>query len=124
MTAVPGAESVQLRPNDPKNPAAWNNLANYYGEYGGVTNAFAYYAEASRLAPAEPVYLHNLATTVYLFRSDAETFYHLTEPQVFDKALDLYRQAMKLDPANFILATDYAESYYEIKPLRTKTPNI
>jgi hypothetical protein len=38
---------------------------------------------------------------------------------VFDKALDLYRQAMKLDPQNFPLATDYAQSYYGIRPLRT-----
>ena len=30
---------------DPKNPGGWNNLANYYGEHGPVTNAFAYYAE-------------------------------------------------------------------------------
>src|SRR5208282_2178834 len=36
-----------------------------------------------------------------------------------DKALELYRQAMKLAPDNFVLATDYAESYYGIKPLRT-----
>ena len=42
---------------DPKNPAVWNQLANYYGEWGGLTNAFAYYAEAIRLDPTEPVYI-------------------------------------------------------------------
>ena len=26
---------------DPQNPAVWNNLANYFGEHGPVTNAFA-----------------------------------------------------------------------------------
>lgn len=104
---------------DPKNPAVWNNLANYYGEFSPVTNAFAYYTEAIRLNPNEPVYYQNFATTVYLFRKDAQEFYHLTEPQVFDKALGLYRQAMQLAPDDFVLATDYAESYYGIKPLRT-----
>jgi tetratricopeptide (TPR) repeat protein len=104
---------------DPKNPAVWNNLANYYGEHGPVTSAFEYYAEAIRLNPAEPVYYQNFATTVYLYRKDAREFYGLTEPQVFDKALGLYRQAIKLDPDNFPLATDYAQSYYGIKPLRT-----
>jgi tetratricopeptide (TPR) repeat protein len=104
---------------DPKDPAVWNNLANYYGEHGPVTNAFAYYAEAIRLNPAEPVYYQNLATTVYLFRKDAEQFYGITEPQVFDKALALYQKAVQLDPDNFPLATDYAQSYYGIKPLRT-----
>jgi tetratricopeptide (TPR) repeat protein len=65
------------------------------------------------------VYYQNFATTVYLFRKDAKEFYHLDEQQVFDKALGLYRQAMQLAPDSFVLATDYAESYYGIKPLRT-----
>jgi tetratricopeptide (TPR) repeat protein len=104
---------------DPKNPAAWNNLANYYGEYGELTNAFGCYARAIDLDPTEPVYYQNLATTVYLFRKDAEAFYGINEQQVFDKALELYRKAVKLDPENFALAADYAETYYGIRPLRT-----
>lgn len=104
---------------DPKNPAAWNNLANYYGENGPITNAFAYYTKAIELDPTEPVYYQNFATTVYLFRKDARAFYGINEQQVFDKALELYRKAIQLDPDNFDLATDYAESYYGIRPLRT-----
>lgn len=104
---------------DPNNPAVWNNLANYYGENSPVTNAFKYYAQAIKLDPTEPVYYENFATTVYLFRKDAREYYHINEQQVFDKALALYRKAMKLDPDNLVLATDYAESYYGIKPLRT-----
>src|SRR4029078_6896441 len=34
-------------------------------------------------------------------------------------SLELYRKALQLDPKNFPLATDYAQSYYGIKPLRT-----
>jgi tetratricopeptide (TPR) repeat protein len=104
---------------DPKNPAAWNNLANYYGEFSPVTNAFADYAKAVELDPTEPLYYHNFATTVYLYRKDAMSFYGLNEPQVFDKALALYQKAVRLDPDNFPLATDYAMSYYGIRPLRT-----
>ncbi len=104
---------------DPKNPAVWNNLANYYGEHGALTNAFRHYTEAIRLNPNEPTYYQNFATTVYLYRKDAREFYHFTEPQVFDKALELYRQAMQLAPDNLVLATDYAESFYGIKPMRT-----
>jgi tetratricopeptide (TPR) repeat protein len=104
---------------DPKNPAVWNQLANYFGEHGELTNAFAGYAEAIRLDPAEPVYYQNFATTVYLYRKDAREFYDINEQQVFDKALGLYQQAMKLAPDNLVFATDYAESYYGIKPLRT-----
>jgi tetratricopeptide (TPR) repeat protein len=104
---------------DPKNPAVWNQIANYEGEHGELTNAFTDYTEAIRLDPTEPTYYHNFATTVYLYRKDAREFYHITEPQVFDKALGLYQQAMKLTPDDLVLATDYAMSYYGIKPLRT-----
>jgi tetratricopeptide (TPR) repeat protein len=104
---------------DPKNPAAWNQIANYCGEHGPLTNAFVSYARAIELDPTEPMYYRNLATTVYLFRKDAMAYYGLTEPEVFDKALALYRKAMQLAPQDFVLATDYAESYYGIRPLRT-----
>jgi tetratricopeptide (TPR) repeat protein len=113
------AQYEKSRQLDPKNPAAWNNLANYYGENGPITNAFIYYAQAIELNSNEPVYYQNLATTVYLFRKDAREFFGLNEQQVFDKSLALYRQAMQLDADNFPLATDYAMSYYGIKPLRT-----
>lgn len=113
------AQYLNSKAIDPKNPAVWNQLANYYGDNGELTNAFADYTEASRLDPSEPVYYENLATTVYLYRKDAREYYHLDEQQVFDKALGLYQQAMKLDPDNLVLATDYADSYYGIQPLRT-----
>jgi len=104
---------------DPKNPAAWNNLANWYGHNSPVTNAFKYYEKAIELNPAEPVYYQNFATTVYLFRRDATNYFKITEPEVFDKALALYRKALQLDPENFVLATDLAQSYYGIKLVKT-----
>lgn len=103
----------------PSNPAVWNNLANYYGHNGELTNAFTFYEKAISLNPEEPVYYHNFGTTVFLFRKDAREFYNITEQQVFDKAMALYSNSMRLDPTNFLLATDVAHSYYGIKPLRT-----
>src|SRR6185436_6955136 len=82
--------------------------------------SFEYYAKAIELNPAEPVYFHNFGTTVYLFRKDAKEFYNINEQQVFDKALNLYAKAMKLSPTDFPLATDVAQSYYGIKPLRAE----
>ncbi len=111
-------EWEKARELDLKNPAAWNNLANYYGHGGQVKKAFEYYAKAIELNPKEPVYFHNFGTTVYLFRKDAQEFYKINEAQVFDRALELYAQAVKLDPKNFPLATDVAQTYYGIKPAR------
>ena len=113
------AQNEKARALDPKDSAAWNNLGNYYGENGPITNAFVYFAKAIELDPGEPVYYQNLATMVYLYRTDAKSFYHIDEQQVFDKSLALYRKAVQLDPDDFPLVTDYAESYYGIRPLRT-----
>ncbi len=99
---------------DPKNPAAWNNLANWYGHNSPVTKSFEYYGKAIELNPGESVYYQNFATTVYLFRHDATNYFNITEPQVFEKAMALYRKALELDPENFILATELAKSYYGI----------
>lgn len=103
---------------DPKDPAIWNNLANYYGHRSPVKKAFEYYAKAIELNPKEPVYFQNFATTVYLFRQDAMEFYNISETEVFDKALDLYRKAIQLSPNDFVLHSDYAQSFYGTKPPR------
>ncbi len=111
---------LQAREIDPKNTAAWNNLANYYGHNGPATNAFACYEKAIELNPKEPIYFQNFATTVYLFRQDATNYFRIPEQQVFDKAMHLYRQALALDPENFPIATDLAQTYYGIEPPRVK----
>lgn len=112
------AQLEKARELNPKNPAVWNQLANFYGHNSPVTNAFIDYAKAIELNSNEPVYYQNLATTVFLYRMDAREFYHINEQQVFDKAMALYDKAVKLDPTNFVLACDVASSYYGIKPWR------
>ena len=105
----------KARELDPTNPAAWNNLANYYGHNSPVAKSFEYYAKAIELDPNESVYYHNFATTLYLFRPDATNFFKISENEVYDKAMALYHKALQLDPANFILAQDVAQSYYGIR---------
>lgn len=115
--AVPHMEKA--REIEPQNPAPWNNLANHFGHYGDVKKSFAYYAKAIELDPTESIYHQNLGTTVYLFRKDAMEFYGINEQQVFDKALGIYAKARQLEPQDFPLATDVAQSFYGIRPLRT-----
>lgn len=103
---------------DTNNPAIYNNLANIYGHHGPVKKAFEYYAEAINLEPNESVYYHNLGTTVYLFRKDAKEYYGIDEQQVFNKAFNLYSNAMRLDPQDFPLASDVAQTYYGVQPIR------
>jgi tetratricopeptide (TPR) repeat protein len=108
----------QARLLDPKDPAIWNNLANLYGHNGDVKKSFEFYAKAIELEPTEPVYYHNFGTTVFFFRKDAKEFYGIEEQQVFDKALMLYSNAMRLDPQDFKLAADVAQTFYGIQPPR------
>ncbi len=111
----------KARTLEPKNPAAWNNLANHFSHRGPVKKSFEYFAKAIELNPKEPVYYQNLATCVFLFRKDAKEYYQLDDDQkVFRRALGLYRQALKLDPENFALATDLAQTYYYLKPAPTE----
>ena len=114
------AQYLAARDLDPKNPAPWNNLANFYGHNSPVTNAFICYEKAIELDPGEPVYFQNFATTVYLFRRDATNHYQISEQQVFDKAMSLYRRALALATNDFKLATDLAQTYYGINPPRTR----
>ena len=97
---------------DPADSAAWNNLGDYYGHHGPVTNAFFHYAKAIELAPGESSYYKNLATVVYLFRDEASRLFKTNQLGVLNRAMALYRKAFELDPGNFILAAELAQSYY------------
>jgi tetratricopeptide (TPR) repeat protein len=114
------AQLETARTIDTNNPAIWNNLANLYGHNGEVRQAFDCYTRAIAIDPTEPVYYHNFGTTVFLFRKDAREHYSINEQQVFDKALALYSNAIRLDPKDFQLAADVAQTFYGIKPPRTE----
>lgn len=100
---------------NPHLPAAWNNLANYYGHNGNGKGAFACYEKAIALNSQEPLYYHNFGAVVFSFRNEAGEYYQLTNAEVFDKTLSLYKKALELDPKNFDLAEDIAQTYYGIK---------
>ncbi len=101
---------------DPSNPAAYNNLANSYGQTGPVAKAFELYAKAIELNPRQAIYYHNLGSVIVLHRKDAAEHYHISEQQVLRHALELYRLAQKFDAGNFQLATDIAQLFYGLQP--------
>lgn len=111
------AQWEKARDLDPKNPAAWNNLADYYSRHAMPDKAFACLDEARKLNPTEVVYVRNLATLVFLERAAAQEHYHLTDEQaVLRRALELFRQARQGEPEDFPLATDLAQVFYYLKP--------
>ncbi len=107
---------------DPKDPAGWNNLGDLYGHSGPVTNAFVCYAKAIELAPGESNYYRNLATVMYVFRDDASKFLKTNTLGVLDQSMTFYRKALELDPDNFLLAADLAQSYYGFPTPRSNDP--
>ncbi len=105
---------------DPKNPAAWNDLGNVLSHTGPVEKMFEYYSKAIEFNPREPVYYVNLATCVFLYRTNACDYFGFTNTQqVFDLSLRLYQKAFQYDPTNLALATEIAQTYYGIIPVRT-----
>ncbi len=110
---------------DPKSAAAWNNLGVHFGNLAvqlkqlePAQRALASYAKAVEVAPREPLYLHNLATAIALFRDAAAEHFKVDRTQVLDHALEFYRKAMELDPKKFQLASELAETYHDIRPIR------
>ena len=79
--------------------------------------------KAIELNPAEPIYYQNMATTVLSVpQGRAQVLQPSTKQQVFDKALALYRQAMKLDPDENFPARDRLRAAGLLRhqrPLRT-----
>lgn len=96
----------------------WNERAETYLQFGPISKVFECYEKAIAADPSESASFHNLGTAIYLFRKDAAKFYALEEQQLFDRVLDLYAQALKLDPKNFELAVDIASTFYGISPAR------
>jgi tetratricopeptide (TPR) repeat protein len=102
---------------DPGNAAIYNNLAGSYSEGGPAKKAFDYFNKAIELKPTEAAYYHNFGTTLYVLRKSGMTYYGVDEQQVFAKVVQLYSNAVRLNPQNLSFATDLAQTYYSFKPL-------
>ena len=113
--AVQWERASQLAPT---NPATWNNLANHAAGSGDTKKAFAYFERSIALAPEVATYRRNLGSAIVHFRTNAMTYYELSEQAVLDKGLNFLRQAQKQESDDFPLATEIAQIYYGLQPPR------
>ncbi len=99
---------------DPREPYAYNNLANVYGHDGRAAKALQYYQTAIDLAPTEPIFRFNWATTCQLFRNESRAVYGWSVDEIFQHSLEQFRAARDLDPQNYDLSSTYAETFYQL----------
>lgn len=115
-------EAIRLwevaRNEAPDSASPWGELAHYFLHSGRVGKAFTCFEKGLLLLPLDTTFYSEFATTLLLYRPDGMRHYKLTEQAIFDKALSVYRLAMRLEPHSFELAVAFAESYYLITPAR------
>jgi tetratricopeptide (TPR) repeat protein len=99
---------------DPREPYAYNDLANVYGHNGQAAKALRYYRTAIDLEPTEPVFRFNWATTCQLFRNESRAVYGWNVEEIFQHSMEQFRAARDLDPQNYDYATTYAETFYQL----------
>ena len=97
----------------------YNNLANLYGHIGPIKKAFEYYAKAIELNPREARLLSQLrhdrlicSARMPWSSSASPSSRSSTRPSTFTA------KPSSSTPTNFPLASDVAQTYYGIKPLR------
>jgi len=111
-------KALALAPND---PVTLNNVANYHGEHGPPERAFELLQKAIRLKPEESTYYRNSAGIILLHRKEAQRHFGLAdESAVFRYVYQLYKQAQALQPDDFLLASDLAQTHYQLDPFPYK----
>ncbi|HSH94613.1 MAG TPA: tetratricopeptide repeat protein, partial [Roseimicrobium sp.] len=114
--AVEQWETARAQHTD--NPIPWVHLANHYAHGGNIPKAIQYFESGLKLPHATAEQYRNYAVVTYLFRKDFKRTFGWTEEQTYNASIQLYRKAVNLDPGNFSLATDYAMTFYAIRPRR------
>ena len=108
----------------PFNAAVHNNIATHLGTIAVESGRHAHvgelletYQKAIRLAPRVPLYRHNYTIALSLFQKQAAAHLKCTPREVTEEALKQITEALRLDPNNFEIAADLAETHHDFKPL-------
>jgi tetratricopeptide (TPR) repeat protein len=102
----------------PRNAELWMELADRCTHLGNVKKSFVAYEHALGLKPRDLGLHRNYSAALFVYRKDAMEHYRITEAEVFERSLNLLKQALKHYPQNIDLAADLANSYYSVKPAR------
>jgi len=113
----------------PFNAAVHNNIATHLGRlavesgrHTRVGEMLEAYQKAIRFAPRKPLYRHNYAIALSLFQKEASAHMKCKPREVTLAALKQLTEALRLDPDNFEIAADLADTYLDFKPIpRDKT---
>lgn len=115
----------QILASDEKNAATHNNLARHLvfvaieqKSLTSIPRAFVLIEKAIILDLKQPMYRHNLATTICLYPEEAARHFQSTTNKALERAFEEYQTALKLDPKNFEIASDLAEIYLQIVPIQ------
>jgi len=108
----------------PFNAAVQNNIATHLGtlavesrQYTRVGELLEAYQKSIRLAPRKPLYRHNYAIALSLFQKQAAAHLKCKPREVTGEALKQITEALRLDPNNFEIAADLAETHHDFDPI-------
>lgn len=96
---------------DPRFDLAYNALAVHYADAAAPDKALRFITEALRLEPDQPVYHFNAATFLFSFRQQAMKMFGWDLRRTWREILGHYREALRLDPDNYVFARDYAQTF-------------
>ena len=108
----------EARLEAPDSPAPWTELADELLHCGRTLDAFECFEKARAVAPLAAGCCFDSATALLLYRHDAMSHFKLTEPELFERVLTLYRHGLLLEPESYQFAARFAETFYLLKPAR------
>ena len=99
---------------DPGMAVAWNNLGEQHAHSGRVIEGLRMMDKARTLEPRRAVFHYNWALVCSTYRREAQQLYGWDADEIFRQSLAAFQRARDLAPADYEIASAYAQTYYLI----------